>query len=84
MHVCVYVHVCGCVKETLEGVTDAYFVGWRGEDLEDCFVFEITGPWARLVSLSFLGFGQYVLKWKMYAFGMKSEFKIQLCGLLAG
>lgn len=61
------VHVCVCVKKTLEGVTDAYFVVWRGEDPEYSCVFEMTGPWTRLVSLSFLDFGGYVLKWKMHA-----------------
>lgn len=60
------VHVCVCGKETLEGVTDAYFVVWR-EDPEDCRVFEMTGCWTRLVSLFFLDFGGYMLKLKMYA-----------------
>ena len=59
--------VCVCGKEALEGVTDAYFVVWKGEDPEDFRIFEMTGHGTRLVSLSFLDFRGYMLKWKMYA-----------------
>ena len=60
--------VCVCAKRRQIGGGDWCLVCvWRGEGLEDHCIFEVTGPWTRLVSLSFLELGRCVVKWKEHA-----------------